>query len=237
LRADGWRVLACTRHGRKLRRGAIAHNGFEIVIRDLDVPAVDVGECLARIQAAGVPNYFGPQRFGRDGGNLGQARALLAGTLRVRDRHRRGLYLSAARSELFNAVCAARVLDANWNLAVSGDVLMLDGSRSVFVIDDPDDDIAARVAGFDIHPAGPLPGRGGVEARGAARALERSALAGYEDLERGLAEFGLDQDRRALRLAVRDLEWRELDARTVLVRFRLPAGGYATTVLRELVRT
>jgi len=231
----GWNVLEATRHGRKLRRGAIARNGFAIVVRDVDAPADAMVARLERLAHAGVPNYFGPQRFGRDAGNLDRARALLDGTLRERDRHRRGLYLSAARSELFNAVCARRVAQDCWDRAVEGDVMMLDGSHSVFVADAVDEALAARVAAFDLHPTGPLPGRGGVSARASALALERSVLDGYSEIESGLVRLGLELDRRALRLPVRDMAWDWPTARELVLRFSLPPGGYATTVLRELV--
>ncbi|HNJ08446.1 MAG TPA: tRNA pseudouridine(13) synthase TruD, partial [Plasticicumulans sp.] len=151
---DGVEVLAVTRNSRKLRRGALAGNRFRIVVRELDGPPAAVLDRLPAIAARGVPNWFGEQRFGRDGGNLERARRLLAGTLRERDRHKRGLYLSAARSHLFNRYLAARIIDGSWDQALPGEVLMLDGSHSVFACPQPDATILERLARHDLHPSG-----------------------------------------------------------------------------------
>ena len=114
---DGIEILATSRHTRKLKRGNLLGNEFRITIRDLPQDAELAGKLQQRIETVrgcGVPNYFGEQRFGRDAGNLHQADALLTGKIRVRDRQKRGLYLSAARSYLFNLILAARVRDNSW---------------------------------------------------------------------------------------------------------------------------
>ena len=84
------------------------------------------------ITAHGVPNYFGEQRFGHGGDNIRHARAMLAGSEPVRDRHLRGLYLSAARAFLFNEVLAARIGAGTWNTVLPGEACMLAGSNSFF---------------------------------------------------------------------------------------------------------
>lgn len=232
---DGVEVLAVTRNSRKLRRGALAGNRFRIVVRELDGPPAAVLDRLPAIAARGVPNWFGEQRFGRDGGNLERARRLLAGTLRERDRHKRGLYLSAARSHLFNRYLAARISDGSWDQALPGEVLMLDGSHSVFACPQPDATILERLARHDLHPSGPLWGAGESLATAAALAGETALAAAEAQLCAGLAAEGLKQERRALRLVPAQLHGEVIGEAAVQFEFTLPAGAYATTVLHELV--
>jgi tRNA pseudouridine13 synthase len=190
---------------------------------------------LARIAETGVPNYFGPQRFGIEGGNLAMAAEIFAGRHRERDRHKRGLYFSAARSYLFNKVLSHRVAEGLWNRAIPGDAMMLDGSRSFFVAETIDAEIERRLGEFDIHPTGPLYGKGELKSAGEARALEEAVLAPLAFWCEGIAAEGLDQNRRALRLRVTELTWEWPDDTTLTLAFRLPPGAYATTVLREVV--
>jgi tRNA pseudouridine13 synthase len=229
-------VLEAVRHSRKLRRGALKGNAFRIVVRDIDGDPAELAERLDLIAKIGAPNYFGDQRFGRDGGNLERAEAMFRGEEHGRDRHRRGLYLSAARSALFNAVLARRVAEHTWNRLLPGEVLMLAGTHSFFTATEPDDALRRRVAEFDLHPTGPLWGAGELPSFGPARQLEETVAATLPTFRDGLASAGLKQERRALRLIARDEKLEFSDERTAILSFRLPAGAYATTVLRELIR-
>lgn len=233
---DDLQLLSQARHRRKLQRGGLRGNRFTLLLRDVRGDRAILEQRLARVAAEGVPNYFGEQRFGRDGSNLAAAEAMFAGR-RVKDRHRRGLYLSAARSLLFNAVLAARVTDGSWNRALPGEALQLAGSRSFFVAEVVDEAIATRLAAGDVLPSGPLWGRGEPPTLGVARALEAAVLAPYDAFRRGLEAGGLKQERRALRLVVSDLQWHwPQDGQDLQLSFELPAGCYATAVLRELVQ-
>ncbi len=236
LRSDNLQVLNAVRNSRKLRRGALRGNRFTLVIRELSGVPAELGSRLQRIVAQGVPNYFGGQRFGHDAGNLDKAEAMFKGTLKVRDRHIRGLYLSAARSHLFNQVLSRRVTDGTWNQVLLGEALMLNGSRSVFVADTVDAMIEQRLAAFDLHPTGPLWGCGTSMAREQALAVEQGTLADYATFRTGLEHAGLSQERRALRLRVADLSWEFPAAETLRLSFSLPAGAYATSVLKELIQ-
>ena len=237
-------VLEATRHNRKLRRGALRGNRFTLRLRDVSGDRDDLEQRLARIVRTGVPNYFGEQRFGRD--NLAQATAMFADPgLRVR-RFERGMYLSAVRAWLFNQVLSQRVADGTWDRALPGDAMVLDGSHSFFVIDEPDADIDARVTKGDIHPSGPLWGRGELPTRDKARQLEESSVESYAEWCRGLERANLEQQRRPLRVIPSDLQWswgkeRENDggqttANWLELSFSLPTGTYATSLLRELVK-
>ena len=231
---DGIEILTAIRHNRKLKTGALGGNCFTITLRDCQGEQSAVAARIERMRHQGVPNYFGEQRFGRDGANLGHARALFAGTESGGDRHRRGLYLSAARSFLFNEVLAARVRDGSWHKILPGEACMLAGSRSFFVADVVDETIERRLAEHDIHPSGPLWGRGELPSRAAARELEMQIVTPYSGFAQGLSAAGLEQERRALRLMPRELTAEALDTTTWQLRFCLPAGCYATAVVREL---
>lgn len=228
----GVRVLQTVRHDRKLKRGAHRGNRFRIRLRSVSGRTDAVEARLAAIAADGVPNYFGEQRFGRDGDNLVLARQLFAG--QRLPRHLRGYALSAARSLLFNRVLAARVDAGSWNQALAGEVWMLDGSHAIFGPLPFDETLATRLAARDIHPTGPMWGRGPLRSEDEVRVLEAAVAAAEPELAEGLAEAGLDQERRALRLGVGDLRWEWEDDSTLLLAFALESGAYATTVLREL---
>ena len=228
------RVLDQARHGRKLPRGALAGNRFVLVLREVEGDRDAIEARLEAIAARGVPNYFGEQRFGHGGGNVDKARRMFAG-LRVR-KDERALLLSAARSELFNRVLAARVASGRWDRPLEGEAWMLDGSRSVFGPEPWSDVLAARLAAFDIHPSAPLWGRGELRSAADAKALELAALADPASLSlrAGLEAAGLAQERRATRLRPEGLAWQWLADDVLELRFPLPAGTYATSVLAEL---
>jgi tRNA pseudouridine13 synthase len=232
---DGYRVLAAQRHGRKLRPGSHRANRFAIRIRDASGDRAAVAARLALVGSAGVPNYFGPQRYGRGQGNLARARHWAAGGEAPRERMQRGFALSVARSELFNLVLAERVRRGDWNRLLPGEAVMLDGRRSFFRAAEIDAALAERCDAMDLHPSGPLWGRGAPEAGGEALAVEESAAA-LEPMLRALLEAqGMEQERRSLRLPVRSLEWR-FEGDSLVVSFQLPRGTFATSVLHEILQ-
>ena len=232
LAIPGVRVLAASRHDRKLKRGSHRGNRFRIRVRDVEGDHERVESRIAVIRERGVPNYFGEQRFGRDAGNVELAREMFKGR-RVR-RNEAGLALSAARSLVFNAVLAQRVEEGSWDCGLDGEVWMLAGTHSIFGPEPWTVDLARRLAAFDIDPTGPLVGEGELRTAARVREIEERAIAPFRDLAEGLAATGMAQQRRALRLLVEGLlhEW-EADG-SLVVEFQLPAGAFATVVLREL---
>ncbi len=232
LVSDDLRVLAASRHARKLQRGALRGNRFELTLREVVGDAEAIEHRLAELATHGFPNYFGEQRFGHGGGNLEAAQRMFAGQ-RVR-RDKRSLLLSAARSELFNVVLAARVADGSWWRGLPGELWMLAGNRSVFGPEPDPAALAERVAAHDVHPSGPLWGRGALRTTDACRALEEAALAPYASIRAGLEEAGLKQERRALRTIAAGLHWEWLQPDVLRLRFELPPGSYATSMLRAL---
>ena len=226
LQSDDLRVLDHAWHARKLPRGALAGNRFVLVLREVE------GE--REVVEARLRTYFGKQRFGRGGNNVQQAVAMFAGR-RVK-REERSMLLSAARSELFNRVLAVRVEAGTWNVALDGEVWMLDGSRSVFGPEAFTDALQARLDAFDIHPTGPLWGEGDLRSSGIARDVELAAIGGDSAtrLRNGLERAGLKQERRALRMRPQAFAWDWREDAALELRFELPPGCYATTVLHEL---
>ena len=236
---DGMTVVESVRHSRKLKTGALAGNRFVIVLRDCsDGSLIHHRDGVLRrseeIRTRGVPNYFGEQRFGHGGGNVAAARAMFAGSGGTRDRKQGGIYLSAARSLLFNDVLARRVTAGTWDQALDGDAMILNGSRSFFVPESVDEVIRRRLTEGDIHPSGPLWGRGDLPTQSAVREIEAAIAAEHADLARGLEAAGLEQERRALRVVPQEFKTEWLDATTLSLTFILPPGSYATALLREL---
>ena len=127
-----------------------------------------------------------------------------------------------------------RLADGTWNRLLPGDVAMLDGSRSWFVPEPDDPDLDRRCREQDIHPTGPLAGAGDSPVTGEVAGLEAEILDEFDELVTGLSRFGLEHQRRALRMRVRDLAWEWRDDHLELA-FALDSGSYATTVLREVV--
>ena len=228
-------VLRHQRHSRKLRRGTLKGNSFRITLREIGGDQAALEQRLAAARDRGVPNYFGEQRFGRGGSNLYTAEKLFK-NIRLRlSRNKRGLTLSAARSFLFNQVLSARVYAGNWDVPLAGDAMQLQGSHSYFIAESLDADLMSRVASQDVHSTGPLYGRGESPVSNDCLELESTVLGAYTSWREGLEQAGLVQDRRALRLGVSDLAWQWADAGGLVLTFDLPAGAYATSVLREIV--
>ncbi len=231
LDLPGVRVVLEGRHQRKLRRGAHTGNHFRIAMRDLVETGAGVEERLSSIRDAGVPNYFGEQRFGRGGSNLDLALAYFSG--KRLSRSKRSMALSAPRSYLFNHILDDRVKSDTWNTLLPGDCANLDGSGSIFQVEAVDEELQRRMAELDIHASGALWGSGPPQSSGDVAEQERLVVGRYPDLTSGLEKQSLQPSRRALRLAVRDLTW-EREADALWLRFFLVRGGFATAVLREI---
>ena len=226
---EGFEVLEAHEHTRKLPRGALAGNRFRILARG-EPPAPEALEARCQqILARGVPNYFGPQRFGRGAGNL----ANLPADPRALRPAERGFVLSAARSLLFNAVLAERVREGSWERLLSGDRAQLDARGSHFAVEAPDALLSERAGRLEIHPSGPLWGAGVPDSQGAVRELEARIVAAYPQACALLEAAGLRHERRSLRLAVREFS-ATAEPGAVRLQFRLARGAYATAVLREL---
>ena len=231
--AESWKILRKGRHRQKLRLGSHRYNRFTLCLSSLDGDIDDLSTRLANIHL-GVPNYFGEQRFGHDGGNIAACRQWFAGELKP-GRFERGMYLSAARSLLFNEVLAQRINDASWRAGLDGDIYALRDSGSVFAAE-LDDETAARLVSGDIQPTGPLYGKSGrLTVAGVAAMVEETVYAQNADLCAGLLKHDLKMERRALRLLPQDFEWEFTGNKSLELRFSLPRGCFATALVRELI--
>lgn len=232
LNTDECTVLNAIWHNKKLARGALVGNRFILSLREITADKTELEKSLQHIKTQGVPNYFGEQRFGQEQANVGMALGMFQG--RRVDRAKRSIYLSAARSTVFNHLLAERVAQGNWNQALAGDVWMLEGTKSIFGPEAFTDELAQRLAELDIHPTGPMWGAGELRSQEKVLELEAKLVAQFPEICNGLAKADLRQERRALRLLVKNLSWNFVAADVLQLSFELPPGAYATSVLAEL---
>jgi tRNA pseudouridine13 synthase len=230
---DSVKVLHTVRHARKLKRGVLSGNTFKLMIRDWQGDQDKTIRQLEAMKTSGIANYYGPQRFGHAGQNVTKALAMFQGAKVGREQ--RSLYLSSARSYLFNQILAGRVLHKNWNQAVAGDTYIFDLSHSCFKSEQPDAEITDRLEAKEIHPTGALWGRGETGASADAMSLEQEIIERYPELAQGLIDCAIDANRRALRVNIQDLQWQFIKEGILELGFTLPAGSYATAVLREII--
>ncbi len=241
-------VLWADMHTNKLRTGHLLGNRFSIRIRGAsmtDAPAAL--RVLREIEKRGLPNLFGPQRFGAKFDNHEVGRDLLLGRLRRRmPTQKRRLMLNALQSAIFNEVLTRRMLDGTMDTILPGDVAFKHDNGSVFAVDSElaaSDETKARLSEFAISPSGPMWGAKMMRAAGAVDEAELAALGKFglslEDFAQSKQAGLVPGVRRALRVAVTDTDIEGgIDEHGTYVRvaFDLPAGAYATTVLREIMK-
>jgi tRNA pseudouridine13 synthase len=242
-------ILSQTRHSKKLRRGDLVGNRFNITLRhvkanaetlegigeekkvSIDELKQSIEENLQAIKKNGVPNYFGLQRFGRGGGNMDQALAMLTGQRREKNRQKKSMYLSAARSYIFNQVLAARIEKGLWGKSLAGDI---------------------DVSGAGIQAAekatAPMWGRGRLTSLEETLELEKAISEPYQDLCDGMEHAGLNQERRDIVSNSENMQWQWLEQDsadeteasegelTLNISFALASGHYATSLLQEFMQ-
>ncbi|WGZ54893.1 tRNA pseudouridine(13) synthase TruD [Providencia alcalifaciens] len=233
---EGCRVLAVTRQKRKLRIGSLKGNQFEITLRDI-TNADDVEQRLQKVAKLGVPNYFGEQRFGRDGQNLVQARRWANQEITVRERNKRSFYLSAARSAMFNDIASARIANNTAQYAMLGDALQLTGRGCWFVATAEElDSLQARLQSSELSVTAPLPGDGDLGTQEDALAFEIHCLEqDYQPFMALMKNERVSPARRAVLVKPQNLQWQWLDSSTVKLDFFLNSGSFATSVVREII--
>lgn len=226
-------VLKQSRHRKKLRTGALKGNHFVITLREVAASKDELEQRLANVSRAGVPNYYGAQRFGAGGRNINRALAMFAGKFRA-NRNKRSMYLSAARSWLFNQIVSERVRNGSWNQLQPGEVLGFCDSNSL-IFDTSDATIPARVQSGDLSPTAALWGRGELAVSEQVLSLEQELASTVPELCDGLEHAGLKQERRITRLIPQNMSWQWLSDDTLELSFYLSKGCFATSVLRELI--
>ena len=234
---EGCQVLEYARHKRKLRLGALKGNQFTLILREIS-DRDDVERRLQAVAAQGVPNYFGTQRFGIGGSNLLGALRWAESGAAVRDRNKRSFWLSAARSGLFNQQVSIRLKKPEFNQVVDGDALQLAGRGSWFVATSEERmQLQERVDNRELLITAALPGSGEWGSQREALAAEQAAVAEETPLQALLVREKVEAARRAMLLYPQQMSWNWWDDVTVELRFWLPAGSFATSVVRELINT
>jgi tRNA pseudouridine13 synthase len=238
LDGDGIRVLRVGRHGNKLKPGHLHGNRFRVLVRDVEAGAGErLPPLLERLRRDGLANFYGPQRFGKGGETVLLGLGLLRGTQAgVRSPFLRKLALSAAQSALFNHCLACRLADGLHRRVLSGDVLAKWPFGGMFVAEDMGRE-QARLDAREVVPAGPIFGRKMFRAAGEAARREALVLADAGLAPEAFHGFGklLSGTRRHNLVYVEDLAAAE-EAEGVRLTFTLPAGSYATVLLREVTR-
>lgn len=250
LEGDGIRVLQVSRHTNKLKIGHLHGNRFRLLIRDIDptIPAEErLSPIVQRLREQGLPNFYGSQRFGHDGFTMQIGMALLNGEPIPPDpsgrkhnphnRFLRKLALSAAQSALFNRYLAKRLEDGLFRRVIPGDVMCKWPMGGMFVAED----VATEQQRFDareIVTGGPIFGRKTFSAKGEAAEREAGIMAEAGIPSNAFHAFGklMQGTRRHNLVYVDDLTCNR-ESEGVRLSFTLPAGSYATVLLREVMKT
>lgn len=264
LAVEGVVILKMRRHHRKLQRGGLAGNQFQLTIRNIgrasdamegsepDSPRQSVEKRLDQISELGFPNYFGKQRFGHHGNNLVEGEKLMLQSAqnsrsesrqqgrnrRNGQRNKQSLYISSLRSWMFNEIVSRRILANSWNRVLEGDVVLLSGSNTWFVASSDELDSLQRRSNLgDLQPTGALLGDGPIPTEGTMFVLEQAISDEYRVWCEGLEARRIKPDRRALRVMPKGLNWTwsgKDASEVVTLTFFLPAGAFATMLLREV---
>lgn len=233
-------VLQSFRHNRKLHRGALKSNTFKITLRELSNTSDEAFASLKQrcdvIAEKGIPNYFGSQRFGRNNNNLDQAVKLFSKPKVKIAKHKRSMYLSAARSWLFNHMLSERINRGVWDKRLPGDVFMLNGKSACFkdeAEDESNQTLNQRLALNEIHATAALWGEGDAMVSSQAAELEEQIINQFPAYRDGLVAARVQAQRRACRVVPEQLACQR-QGDDFIVSFALPSGCYATMVLAEI---
>jgi len=226
----GAEILSVSRHANKLRLGHLAGNRFKVFIAGGDIEMAR--NSLTALFDCGVPNFFGPQRFGVEGKNIEDGLRVLKGFGKF-GRWKRDLLVSSVQSLLFNEILARRMEEGVLGAALPGDVMQKTDSGGLFVCEDPEVD-SRRLTMKAVVPTGPIFGRKMKQPAGAPAQAEKQVL----------ADFGLPEDlfrrengtRRALAFHLEDPKVEEGEG-GIWLHFVCPPGCYATSVIREVAES
>ncbi|MCW8345178.1 tRNA pseudouridine(13) synthase TruD [Vibrio sp. ZSDZ65] len=220
-------IIDTTWHNKKLRPGDLVGNDFEIRLTEV----TDLESALARaesIKTSGVPNYFGQQRFGHEGNNVVEARRWGRDNVRTRNQNKRSLYLSAARSWIFNQIVSDRIEQQCLDRALLGDIVTVEDQQVVVSESNYDELLASKAA-----ITGALAGDNALPTQDEALALEQRHLDNEPDLMLLIRGNRMRHDRRDISLVPQQLDV-SVDGDALQLRFFLDSGSFATSILREI---
>jgi len=235
----GVRVLSISRHANKLRTGHLRGNRFRLRLSAVpEGQERSVEEALTHLQSAGMPAYFGTQRFGFGGKNLSSAYAWIVGGERAPQKpFLRKLFVSALQGALFNAWLGERIENKTFGSALLGDLMRKEDTGGVFLCEDPSVD-GSRIERWEISATGPMFGARMKAPAHEALARESEQLARYgvtmEHFSR-VERFG-EGTRRPARVRPDQVSV-ERAGPDLLLNFGLPRGAYATELVSELLKT
>ena len=231
---EGYKLIKNCRHDKKLRKGQIEFNRFNLQLTDFEGSFEQLKERGRLLSESGFPNYFGPQRFGNNGANVVKAQKMLSGKVRVKDRNKRSIYLSAARSYLFNKILAKRINNQCWQTPLKGDRYW-DHARSVITeILESEKALDVKLQQGELSITGALAGDGKSSVADDCLALETEILNAEGILYKGISDSRIAWQRRSLRTFAENFICSENEL-GVEIEFSLPTGAYATSFLRELI--
>ncbi|RTZ14961.1 tRNA pseudouridine(13) synthase TruD [Vibrio aquaticus] len=225
-------ILATDRHNKKLRPGDLIGNQFEITLSEV----TDVDDVLTRLESvtqSGVPNYFGSQRFGNQGNNLDEARCWGRENVRTRNQNKRSLYLSAARSWIFNTILSERIEKGLFSQAMVGDLVELEGQTEL-VSQDALEEVNTALVEKRMQLTAAMAGDNALPTQADALALEQPHLDAEPDLMALIRGNRMRHDRRSISLMPQDLSW-SVESDSITLNFSLDAGCFATAIIRELI--
>ncbi len=234
---DEIKILEHQWHQSKIKTGQLKYNEFKLVVRHVQGDRIEIENNIVQIKEHGVPNYFGPQRFGHDMNNIQQAKDWFAGNIRVNNKKLRGILISTARSHIFNLIVAHRINNSIWNKVIVGDIVQLDQSNSWFHMHAAkSEELDQRLLALDIHITAALWGEDEVQSTEQCALLETEIANTQAAYLVGFSSHRVKQDRRSMRIYPHEFShhWQGDDLHLT---FKLQPGAYATGVLREIVQT
>ena len=224
-------ILETSRHNKKLRPGDLAGNEFEIILSEV----TDMEDARARlnlIAQQGVPSYFGAQRFGREGNNLIEARRWGRENVRTRNQNKRSMYLSTARSWIFNQIVSARIGNGWFNTLLTGDLIVADGEQKL--VDETNrHDLEMKLSSATVQITAAMAGDNALPTAGEALKLEQAAVDAEPDLMALIRGNRMRHDRREILLKPQQLSY-DCTENEIKIAFSLSSGCFATSVIREL---
>jgi len=231
---EGYRLLKHCRHDKKLRKGQIAFNRFTLQLTEFEGSFERLKERGTVLSESGFPNYFGPQRFGHGGSNIINAEKMLTGKIRVKDRNKRSIYLSAARSYLFNKILTKRIEKQCWQTSLKGDQYWDHSKSSLTEILSSEANLEALLKTRELSITGALAGDGDNSVTDDCLVLESAVLQTEKNLYKGISDSRISWQRRSLRVFAENFICSENEL-GVEIEFSLTTGAYATSLLRELI--
>jgi tRNA pseudouridine13 synthase len=225
-------ILAIDRHRNKIKTGHVAANRFSVVVSNPQPGALAKALAIAeRLKQTGVPNFYGPQRFGHGLQNVQRGFALFsAGKKGPKDT----FMVSVVQSALFNIWLKQRMAAGDYRQLLTGDIVKKTDTGGMFTVEDAAVD-AQRFAAGEIVTTGPIYGFKMKPATGAAGEREAALLGQFGLTAEDFRPFRAPGSRREAILNLADLEIADVDGGLRFI-FTLPSGAYATTVLREFTK-